>query len=424
MKRKRALPIRFGPLCVILAALTCWGLPSYSDTAPVDIGSEAPEFTVNTIDGEAITLSGLKGKVVLLNFFATWCAPCRSELRHVQSEIWDRFRGDNFAIVAVGRGHASAELEEFRDELGLTFPVASDPDEKIFAKYAQRGIPRNYIIDKSGEIVYQSIGYSEFEFLKLHRKLAELFDRSDILEELPRLAETIELIAVGKRGDAGIAWWAPNGSPLATPPPGVYGANTKRSDGSGVEYEFVFDAHSSDPPAYRFDFPGTVAAQHDHGAPVDDNGNRIRHLLWLSGLLRNDHAETIDIQVSVETHRGIVVNHQEKRTRPYQFKGGGVIFHEPFTRENSLVLMCSYTDLSPHRQPFFVAYDTTGEMHGQSRSTSAKADGFVSVVMTFNGLTPTTLDRIEMHMRSFELSLLREVSLASGARTEFRAEFD
>ena len=136
-------------------------------TTLVKVGDKAADFTVEMLDGKQITLSKLKGKVVLVNFWATWCPPCREELKHVQKEIIDRFKGKDFVFLPISRGEKKATVEAFREKAGYTFPMGLDPKQSIFKLFASNYIPRNFLIGKDGKIVYLSVGYDEKEFNEL-----------------------------------------------------------------------------------------------------------------------------------------------------------------------------------------------------------------------------------------------------------------
>ena len=136
-------------------------------TTLVKVGDKAADFTVEMLDGKQVTLSKLKGKVVLVNFWATWCPPCREELKHVQKEIIDRFKGKDFVFLPISRGEKKATVEAFREKNGYTFAMGLDPNQSIFKLFASNYIPRNFLIGKDGKIIYLSVGYDEKEFQEL-----------------------------------------------------------------------------------------------------------------------------------------------------------------------------------------------------------------------------------------------------------------
>ncbi|TLX75810.1 TlpA family protein disulfide reductase [Labilibacter sediminis] len=142
----------------------------------VVIGDMAPEFQLN--DGkETITLSSLKGKVVLVNFFATWCPPCRKELPYVEEQVWKKYKNNpNFKLLVVGRNHSQEELIAFNKDK-FEMPFYPDKDRQIFSKFAINTIPRNYVINKQGKIIYASTGFtldSFSEMLKVIDKALKL----------------------------------------------------------------------------------------------------------------------------------------------------------------------------------------------------------------------------------------------------------
>jgi peroxiredoxin len=126
-------------------------------------GQAAPNFTVTSLDGKQFKLSDMKGKVVLVNFFATWCGPCMEELPELEKQLWPRFKNDNFKMISIGREHTRKEMKKFQSIKKFTFPIAADPQRLIYAKYAEKYIPRNYIINKEGKIIFQGKGFSQKE---------------------------------------------------------------------------------------------------------------------------------------------------------------------------------------------------------------------------------------------------------------------
>ena len=136
-------------------------------TTLVKAGDMAPNFTVEMFDGSQVELSSLRGKVVLLNFWATWCPPCRQELTRVEANIIDRFAGKEFVFLPISRGEERAAVEAFREKAGYTFPMGLDPSRTIYDRYASNYIPRNFVIDQTGKVVLATVGYDEQEFEQL-----------------------------------------------------------------------------------------------------------------------------------------------------------------------------------------------------------------------------------------------------------------
>lgn len=129
-------------------------------TTLIHAGDMAPDFTVEMLDGSSVTLSKLQGKPTLLIFWATWCPPCREELSHLQEGVIDIF-GDKINVLPISRGEKREVVEGFLDKMGYTFAVGLDGDQSIYRKYATNYIPRCWVIDSKGEVVYAGVGYDE-----------------------------------------------------------------------------------------------------------------------------------------------------------------------------------------------------------------------------------------------------------------------
>ena len=136
-------------------------------TTLIHTGDAAPDFTVEMVDGQKITLSQLKGKVVIINFWATWCPPCRQEMTHVQKEIIDRFKGKDVVFLPISRGEKKSVVEALRKKENYTFPMGLDPQQTIYKKYASNYIPRNFVVGKDGKVIYVSVGFSPDEFAEM-----------------------------------------------------------------------------------------------------------------------------------------------------------------------------------------------------------------------------------------------------------------
>ncbi len=142
-------------------------------TTLVKEGMQAPDFTVEMFDGSTQTLSSLKGKVVLVNFWATWCPPCREELKRVQQDLVERFAGEEFVFIPISRGEERETVAAFREQMGYTFAMGLDPERKIYDLFASNFIPRNFLINKEGKVLVASVGYEPEEFDALIAKIEE-----------------------------------------------------------------------------------------------------------------------------------------------------------------------------------------------------------------------------------------------------------
>lgn len=159
-------------LLALVAAIIFWPVEASANSAvqqPQDIesttlihaGDVAPDFTVEMLDGKRVTLSSLRGKVVLVSFWATWCPPCRQEMSHMQEGVIDRFAGSDLVVLPISRGEKRETVEKFIEKMGYGFPVGLDIDQSIYSKYASNYVPRSVVINREGEVVYVAVGYDE-----------------------------------------------------------------------------------------------------------------------------------------------------------------------------------------------------------------------------------------------------------------------
>lgn len=146
----------------------------------VKVGEMAPNFTIDLIDGSKITLSDLRGKVVMLQFTASWCGVCRKEMPFIEKDIWLKHKNNSdFALIGIDRDEPLETVKKFATATGVTYPLGLDPGADIFAKYAlrQSGITRNVLIDKEGKIVMLTRLFNDEEFNHLVQTINDMLKK-------------------------------------------------------------------------------------------------------------------------------------------------------------------------------------------------------------------------------------------------------
>ena len=131
------------------------GLLQVASNGP-EIDAPAPDFELELLYGEKVGLEDYRGKVVLLNFWATWCAPCRVEMPAIQSRFEQYSPG--LVVLAINFDEPAADVAAYAQELGLTFPILLDPGGRVQRLYKIRGYPSTYFIDGNGVLQIQHIG--------------------------------------------------------------------------------------------------------------------------------------------------------------------------------------------------------------------------------------------------------------------------
>ncbi|HZL09910.1 MAG TPA: TlpA disulfide reductase family protein [Prolixibacteraceae bacterium] len=143
----------------------------------VKIGQQAPDFSTTTTDGKTVQMSDLKGKIVMLQFTASWCSVCRKEMPHIEADIWKKYRNNpNFALYGIDLDETKDIVVKYAREIPVTYPLLLDPKGGIFYQFAEKGagVTRNVIVDKTGKIVFMTRLYKEEEFQEMKKVIADL----------------------------------------------------------------------------------------------------------------------------------------------------------------------------------------------------------------------------------------------------------
>jgi peroxiredoxin len=152
---------------LVAALLVLFSLPSAAQQAgkgltPLADKPPAPDFSLVDMDGEVYRLSDLRGRVVIVNFWATWCPPCREEMPSMQ-RAWEQLEAEGIVMLGINVGEDEDTIFEFTANYPVDFPLLLDRDSKIIGQWPVRGLPTTYVVDPDGRLVYQAIGSREWD---------------------------------------------------------------------------------------------------------------------------------------------------------------------------------------------------------------------------------------------------------------------
>ena len=125
-------------------------------------GTPAPDFTLNDLDGAPVSLKDFRGKVLVVNFWATWCPPCRVEMPSMQ-RAWAAFQNEGIIFLGIDIGESEDRVVQFMADLGLDFPVLLDTESTVTNAWPVKGLPTTVVVDPQGRMVYRAIGAREWD---------------------------------------------------------------------------------------------------------------------------------------------------------------------------------------------------------------------------------------------------------------------
>jgi len=168
-----------GRLAVVVLAVAVLGTLAGCQRGGAMVGKPAPEFSLADLRGNAVRLANLKGRVVFINVWATWCEPCRQEMPSMQA-LYEKLTGPDFEMLGVSADQSGRDVVEgFVKSHALTFPVLPDPDLQIADRYRVTGYPETFVIDRNGTIVAHEIGPRRWDAPETVEKFRRLIERGE-----------------------------------------------------------------------------------------------------------------------------------------------------------------------------------------------------------------------------------------------------
>lgn len=151
--------VRSLPRALVVSALAAAGCSGDAGVARVDIGAPVPAYAAASLAGDSVSLAALRGKVVLLNVWATWCHPCRDEIPELQA-LHERYAARGLELVGVSVDAESADdaIRAFMHDFRMTYPVWRDPGERVSAQFHVVGVPATFLIDREGVLRWRKTG--------------------------------------------------------------------------------------------------------------------------------------------------------------------------------------------------------------------------------------------------------------------------
>jgi peroxiredoxin len=145
----------------------------------INIGDDCPDFEMVLANDSLVKMSDLRGKIVMLQFTASWCGVCREEMPHIENEIWQPLKSKDLVVIGIDRDEPVETVRKFASEIKITYPLALDPGAQIFSRFAlkESGVTRNVIVDKNGKIAYLTRLFNMEEFGLMKTKIEELLQQ-------------------------------------------------------------------------------------------------------------------------------------------------------------------------------------------------------------------------------------------------------
>jgi peroxiredoxin len=175
-------------ICLLTFTCAATNATTPADTAQTDrgyivkVGDQAPDdFELVLTDGTKTSLKQLRGKVVILQFTASWCSVCREEMPHLQKDVWEAYKNKGLVLIGVDRDEPIKKVQKFHQDMKITYNLALDPQANIFGRFANKksGVTRNVVINRDGRIVYLTRLYDPQEFASMVKVIDALVNNKN-----------------------------------------------------------------------------------------------------------------------------------------------------------------------------------------------------------------------------------------------------
>jgi peroxiredoxin len=148
--------------CLSIAPVACAAASGDQKLTPLPDLAPAPQFDLETPDGERIRLSDYRGKPVIVNFWATWCPPCRAEMPSFQ-RAWDQVKGEGISVIAINVGEDADTIRQFTERVAVSFPLPMDQESRVVQAWPVRGLPTTFVVDPLGRLAFVATGEREWD---------------------------------------------------------------------------------------------------------------------------------------------------------------------------------------------------------------------------------------------------------------------
>ena len=158
----RSIVTLIAALYLVVTAVTCSAGKGVEQLTALRDHTAAPDFDLKTPDGGRVRLSDFRGKPLIVNFWATWCPPCRAEMPSLQ-RAWEQLKGEAIGVIAINVGEDAETIAQFTDKSPVTFPMPMDLQSRVVQAWPVRGLPTTFVVDSEGRLAYLATGEREWD---------------------------------------------------------------------------------------------------------------------------------------------------------------------------------------------------------------------------------------------------------------------